>query len=307
METKKLQFGCFIGLPIGLLVAVLTTWFLTPVFWWIGIVAGLCAGYLCYDLKEVRAKAPLAWYLAKKRGACFLDWLKEPHPFFWPCLIVWGVIIYFLLQSIWWGSFLGVTEASVGSKVFMSIFMPFVISPTLVVYLLFLPVFGLAIIGAKKKKTFWQPSRFFSREKVEEKMGKNYQEILPTYRNIYGLVLVGLTCLIPIASKAIKKKATIGLKIALTVLWVLFYKMWVLLPRFIWLLIKLIHSHERVICGMDCAVGVFTTYKLLGAKTETMPQLIGLLVFGALIGFTIGTIHAKIIKNTRLAVVFNNY
>ncbi|RJQ14565.1 hypothetical protein C4553_00635 [Candidatus Parcubacteria bacterium] len=56
-HTAKVFLSCFIGGFIGALVALQ----MTPMFWWVGMIAGFAIGYLAYEFNKVIAAVPKAW------------------------------------------------------------------------------------------------------------------------------------------------------------------------------------------------------------------------------------------------------
>ena len=88
METKKIAKACFIGGAVCSAVAMLVN----PAFWWFGLLAGLAAGYLSYELREVREKIPLAWRKVK-RGS--VDILMELIEVVFICGLILGFPIWF--------------------------------------------------------------------------------------------------------------------------------------------------------------------------------------------------------------------
>lgn len=285
MEAKKVEFGCCVGVPVGLFVA----WLFAPLFWWLGILAGFCAGYSIYDLREIPANAPLAWKRAKKRSIEFLNLLKKPRPFFYPFLIVGATLIFSIPKFMWTHQgFFFKEETVLTKKIFtISVVSFFLFIP--VESILLLSMFKLAEYGAKRKgKWYYAPA-----DRVYLFGTSQFEPV--SYKNIYGFMFVGLIYSLLLGVMAMPK-----------ILGFVFCEIWMLIGRFVWHLVKLIHSQGRVICGIDCALGVFITYKLFGHGVETTSELGLLLVCGAVIGWTIGHIHCKIAQLTGLAPVTNN-
>lgn len=286
MDAKKVKFGCLVGVPFGLLVAVI----FTPLFWWLGVLAGFSAGYFVYDLRQVLAKSPLAWKRAKRESRDFLNWFKKPRPFLYPFLIIGVVLIFSSLKFIWTHQNLFFVDVdTVPKRIFATILLSTIFTSLIDFILLLLMIKSVEIGAEKKRRSFNFPSDrvYLSREKGE------FEAV--SYRNIYGFMPAGLVGLIWIGAAATSK-----------ILRFIFCGVWILIGRFVWHLVKLIHLQGRIICGMDCALGVFATYKLLGPGTETASEFGLLLAFGAVIGWTFGHIHCKIAQLTGLAPITNN-
>lgn len=302
METKKIAIACFIGAAIGTGVAVIVI----PLFWWLGMIAGFGLGYLCYDLKEIREKAPIAWRVAKKGSRyslnCSLDWLKRPHPVLYPLLMITLVLTFYALESIWLNLDLGRAEKMpLGSKIIVISFFACLIYAS--IGLLFLSVIsGLVNMIAHRKKRYWQ-FFWFTKEEIEKMREKNYRQIPITYRNVYGLMIAELGyILLTVLLTTPKVLKGIG-----TGLWqflcFIFCGMWVLLARFVWYLFKLIRSQKRVLCGFDSAIGVAVTYILLGSKAVTPGQQIMVVICGGIIGAVVGVLDYEIISKRLLHLV----
>ena len=96
-ETKKIAWACFIG---GAFCGA-TAFLLAPMFWWLGILAGLAGGYFGYEFRLVLRAVPQAWQAARvsdkmkdKLQNCVKFWsetideatdmiskyLRKPHP-----------------------------------------------------------------------------------------------------------------------------------------------------------------------------------------------------------------------------------
>jgi hypothetical protein len=87
-EMWKIALACFIGGVICTAVALLVA----PAFWWLGIIAGFCAGYLAYEFGEVLRAIPIAFSATSKgfdefrkwserRVSATKEWFSEQHPY----------------------------------------------------------------------------------------------------------------------------------------------------------------------------------------------------------------------------------
>ncbi len=76
-ETKKIALACAVGGAIGTAVALMVA----AAFWWLGLLAGFCAGYVSYEFRAVLRAIPEA--LRETSGA-LADFFGEAHPIMYP-------------------------------------------------------------------------------------------------------------------------------------------------------------------------------------------------------------------------------
>lgn len=312
METKKIAIGCFVG---GVLCTAVTL-ICTPMFWWLGLLAGMAGGYLGYEFREVLRAVPIAW--RKSRKGITIWWLEADKKVrkcsfgkldFFDCFFA---VIVFLL-------FLGITIAiswfivptpdwefglfcMIGS--FATVFSLFVVA-----FISSFPVSGLflafALLGARVgEKCFWFPFILLGGEDNEdaERIRKKleavgYHKEILTSKNFFRWLAKG-----------------VGLTI-LFFLWTmwkyLFIGIWLLLcflRRFGWELFKLIHSKKRVLCAIDGTIGGAIAFFCFASASLTFPQQILVVFFGGLLGAVIGVLNYEIVSKRllHLAPVANN-
>jgi len=288
METKKIAIACFVGAAIGTVIALSVA----PLFWWLGMLAGFGAGYLCYDLKEVREKAPIAWTAARKGSRYSLDWLKRPHPFLCLYLMTIPALVSVSVKLLPWREDLLFREKIVFAFILGAIS----------TFMITMIVAILVEKEAERKRCFWQPSlsRIWTNKEITAMIEKGYTQICPNYRNIYGLLLTGLKHLVWGAIENTPKVLKgIGIEL-FYILRFLLWDLWVFMARFFWILLKLIHSQKRVLCGIDSAIGVFVTYLLLGTKAVTPGQQVMVVICGGIIGAVVGVLNYEIISKRLL-------
>ena len=71
-ESLKIGIACFIGGALCTAISLAAS----PGYWWLGLIAGLVAGYLAYDVREVGRGVYKA---AQESG--FFEWFHGPHPY----------------------------------------------------------------------------------------------------------------------------------------------------------------------------------------------------------------------------------
>lgn len=277
METKKITIGCFVGGVIGTIVAL----FCAPLFWWLGMLAGFCVGYLCYDLKEVFVKIPTAGQYAvneilpeaKEILTDFFGWVKKPHPF----LLVMVIFIF----ALWYPAYLflisnNVNDHTTSECLMVGLGFSGLISTIFVVALLFFVEMGCSSLKFGKKCYFFFGNIIFGR--IHEKTNKVE---LTTNREIYFLALRGILVTICVIGK--------GIPIIIE-----------FFGSFLRKLLKLIYSHKRILCGIDSAIGVFITYFIFGIRATTLPEMVVTVICGGIIGAAIGVLNYELISKRLL-------
>ena len=102
-EVTKIGLACFIGGAVCSWVALLVN----PQFWYLGLLAGIPAGYLTYDLKELWQRIPIVWRMARQTPCALWKAMRaiiqttiiilkdlgkrliSPHPIFHLAIIIW--------------------------------------------------------------------------------------------------------------------------------------------------------------------------------------------------------------------------
>ncbi|KPJ55289.1 hypothetical protein AMJ47_00205 [Parcubacteria bacterium DG_72] len=286
MEAKKRAVACLIGGIFGMLVAFAVK----QAFEWLWIAAGMIAGaslaYLCYDLSQVFEKAPIAWKITKKESSeginAAIKWFKKPHPFFYSYLIA-------LFPSY----ILARTIPPVNVDYFEKIFVPLLFTMAISI----LPP-GLLVVLIedifKRKKFFLSSLKVIISTNLI--MEGEFQEVPFTYKNFFALAGKELGWKLLIILKTIPKIGKI-------ILWLVFYEFWVLLGKFVCMLIKLIHSKGRVASAFYSALAIFISCLLWGRTAQTPTEYAFAVISAGVIGATFGSVSCKI--SQRLGLVPN--
>lgn len=95
------------------------------------------------------------------------------------------------------------------------------------------------------------------------------------------------------------KYAAIGMKYIAIGIW----KAMTFLCWSAWYLFKLIHKQERVLCGIDGAIGGTVSYILLASSSRTLTEQLVLILFGGLIGAVFGVADYEIVSKRVLHLV----
>ena len=237
MSSKLFEIAraCFIGGFVLCIVALL----IIPTFWWLGILAGLASGYLAYEFREVRRAVPKALTAVNEDFTETLGYAAnglrkfaaQPHPFAYPSILV-GMILFGLIWYKLW-----TTNPQQGVSGFLAdLIFGFILSgflSLLAACLMFLSIRGVAILGAERgAKVFWQ--RWDLRERTpQQRIQSGLIQKPLTYANAYLWLLGGIVLML--------LSLVVGGPIGLV--------------RFVVALIRLIHSNERVLCGVDGTLG----------------------------------------------------
>lgn len=282
-KTSRVAAACFTGGFVCTLLALLVA----PGVWWLGIPAGFAAGYLAYDLRGARLAVPQASALAKRAAEKMFPfvgraasiswrwWRTRPHPLLWPAVIISAFItsLTFTLASptsdlSWdWAPLIFViwTEAS-GCVIFI-----------------------LFVTGARKMKRCPAVTSVTTGGEVQafstDKGPLAPMSIPMTYRNFYSLVLAGLLVFLRFLFVLLPKWTAIGIGY-------LFY----FFAKFLWWLFRLVHSHERVLCGVDGALGGVAAFFMASRMELTGAERLAAAVAGGLMGAAIGVLNYKLVS-----------
>ncbi len=306
MEAKKITIACFVGGALCVAVALMCA----PMFWWLGLLAGMAGGYLSYEFREVLRAIPIAWRKSR-RGVSnwWLDtdkeirkWFAESHP------ITYSYMIIFIIMTLATATIIEMKEPTGLEFRFWEIIESFLIVFIFATFTSFssLPIFGLvvllAFIGARiGEKCFWFPFSWIENKEAKKKAKQlqqaGYSKAALTRKNFSRWVVKG---------------------IALTILFFV-WTMWKYLAIGIWLLLcfwgrsgweffKLIHSKKRVLCAIDGTIGGAMAFFCFASVSLTFPQQILVVFFGGLLGAVIGVLNYEIVSKRvlHLAPAVNN-
>jgi len=303
METKKIAVACFIGGALCCAVALM----FAPVFWWLGIIAGLAGGYISYEFREVRKTIPVALRAARKKSASGWEsaiakartWLSKPHPLFYPVAIVaipfyvWMLYRFVPLKEI-------LSMPSIGIIVFSVFFVALLVAAFIELTLVItVPFLIFAFIGARVgERCYWWPLFMSNETEMEEdaqKLEKKGLQRRPlNYRNVARWTTKGLGLTVLFFMWTLWKYLAIGVWATLC-----------FLGRFAWHLFKLIHSEKRVLCAIDGTIGGAISYIWLASTSMLFAQQVTLVVFGGLLGAAFGVANWEIVSKRILQVSAN--
>lgn len=296
METKKIAIGCFVGGVLCVAVALMCA----PMFWWLGLLAGMAGGYLGYEFREVLWAIPIAWRKSRRSVSTWWTetdkkvrgWSLDPHPLFYYwittiTIMIWGCMIYKIFSSE--------TELNLGNSfLFMILLVEFNIVPSLFVLLLTL-IF--ALIGARVgEKCFWFPFSMLddkSQESEAKKLEKEgYRKEVLTGKNFFRWIMKGVGLTILFFVWTAWKYLFIGIGLLLC--------FW---GRSGWEFFKLIHSKKRVLCAIDGTIGGTVVFFCFGSTPLIFSQQILVVFFGGLLGAVIGVLNYEIVSKRILHLV----
>ena len=140
-----------------------------------------------------------------KRGIEYsLSWLKKPHPFVYPILIINAALFFYAVKFLWWLPNPPNKEPFYGEKTFVTILVSLSIC-CIIDCLLLLIILRLISEGVCKKRCYWQSFLCFLMVEKEKAIKNNYTEIPVTYGNIYNVTLTGLGAVLIETPKKLRK------------------------------------------------------------------------------------------------------
>ena len=277
METKKIAVACFMGGILCVSLALLVS----PHLWGIAILAGMAAGYLCYDLRDVLAaipqacrkayqEAPECWHTFLGVSGCVLAemwaWFRKPHPFL--CfgilldLATFSPLLHLRILPDSWDA-----EQWFAAAVLCTFYG--VMCCTI--------IYGLAALGAHFVETSFWRTRLMALSPYLLKAG-GFKEKPVTYLNVLRWLLEGLFLVIPTVA--------IVLLAGICFFGIL---------RPLWLTFKFVHCHERILCAIDGTLGGLLSLLLLHSYIGSFLDAGLVIIFGGLLGAAFGVINYEIV------------
>lgn len=308
METKKIAVACFIGGALCCAVALM----LAPIYWWLGLIAGMAGGYISYEFREVCKAIPVAMRAAV-RGSKYVwnvwngviaetkAWFSKPHPFLYPTIILTA------LPYFWFMSFFlqesGLTRSDAGTTTISSI-IAVVIMGIFVLFSMMVLIASLiaffASIGANfGEQCYWGPF-VMPRHNPEWEasllwINHGLRRKPLNYRNLARWFAKGVGITILFFVWTIWKYLAI---VSLDTI--------PLFGRFVWYLFKLIHSEKRVLCAIDGTLGGGIGYIWLASSEMLFPEQAMLVVFCGLLGAAFGVANWEIVSKRILRVAITS-
>ncbi len=305
-EIKKIALACFIGGAICSLVALI----FIATYWWLGLIAGLFGGYLGYDFREVLIAIPKAFSIAKKgSGKVFKSiweqtnkffkaiykWLNSPHPFLCPALI-----LSFIPTSFLWIYFPLYTGESMIEILFALLVLITLISLSTPVFIGI--VFLLAFIGARfVEKSFWRPLVLCTDKEEEDheifRLGQEgYEEKTLSDKNVFRWMIKGFGITLSFFIWKLWKYLAVAIGIS-------FWEFFCIIGRFLWNMLKIVHSRKRVLCAIDGTLGGLVSFIWFSPNMNmtTFGQIL-IVLFGGILGATFGILNFEVVSKKILKV-----
>lgn len=311
MESRKIGIACFIGGAVGVIIALLVA----PMFWWLGLLSGIAAGFLtgsvAYDVSEILKRIPDAYRAAKTiTGQAFSGTIKSIRFFFQRKLPRAGKWIIEPRPFMHCSLLLTALPIMAGWILIPNFFQELIRFPiALIILLLGLFMFNLLII-----QTFYLCGENLIREKVN----KLYNATYFTTDIISNDIICrkeGSTVFFPLTYRFTAQGISFGIfNICVFFLWLLpkyivigigylFYGIamgFYFAGKFAWHLFKLIHSEKRVLCGVDSAVGAAISFVCLYQSNLNIGAAILIVACGGILGAALGIVNWELVSKRLL-------
>lgn len=303
-ELLKIARACFIGGAVCCGVALLVA----PVFWWLGLFAGFAGGYVAYEFRDVVGAARQAFrsairgtkigvaaaptyivQLVTRRFAETLVWWKQPHPIFYPAAALVAPFFLYGLYAFGGAVWEHVTHSTTGIVLAVfTITLGLGEAYFFLVMAVQLPILIFAFIGARAgEHSYWTPLMMAVTDEdrakaVQSLTERGYSPQPFTYGNVLRWTALGIGITVKFFVWTVWKHLAI-------VIW----QCVKVVGLFFWHLGKLIHSNERVLCGLDGTVGGAAVYLTFASPTMSPSQQVVLILCGGLVGAAVGIVHWK--------------
>jgi len=281
-KTKKIVIGCFVGGTVCTGVAMLVA----PMFWLIGLIAGiaagLTAGYIGYDFMAIVRAIPIAWKktIASLRAIC--AWFNK--------LLGWRPNKLRFANAFWGGILMANIILDMGSSIIggCCLFKSSLDRTDAIVAFSGLFALLLIILPLTIAFTEYTSSVPPTPEEIEKRKRMARRSILPI---LLALLVYNLAKFLLWAIPRIPH----GTMITLHVIGKAGALMARAIPLFFWNLFLLIHRKERTICAIDGAIGGVLSFIYIAPLAQTMPQQLLAIAFGGLIGIGLGVLNYELV------------
>jgi hypothetical protein len=297
-STLQRALACAISALVCGVVAIVTGYHIGY-----GIAAGLIAGYLAYEFRDVRKAIPIA-YRATCRGSVSIystniarlqAWRARPHPFVYPALLIsapfFGRVMFSLMS--------GITQHDFPR---MGTIFQIVINVVAILvgplgwfeasFAVLVPLVLIAFIGARAgEQSYWWPLllHYDTAEQAEEEATKLEARGLRrqplTYRNVARWTAEGIGLIVLFFVWTLWKHLVINA-----------VKVLVFIARFLWTLIQLIHSHERVLYAVAGTLGGVIAYSCFIRPEHSIAQNAVAVLFGMVLGVGVGHVDHEFVS-----------
>ena len=293
METRKVALACFISGVCFMIVAILAT----PAFWWLGFLAGMAAGYLGYEFREVRESIPLAYKYAKDRsrkeleaGRGLVEFFNHPHPAISTAMFTFFITAYLVMKGLVF--IFGSPNFPIGLGLTIILGTSFGVVWLMITTVVTFFVLDITENGADIDNCSWNGTN--------EYYYFEDRELPLTYKKYFHWLFLGVKEMVLKKFHAVKEATK---KIVIFLFWTLpkgivvgIYATMYLSGYFLWQLIILIHSDKRVLCAIDGTLGGAISYLLFTPATKSTPEQILIVVFSGFLGAAIGVANWEIVS-----------
>lgn len=283
MKAKNIVVGCFVGGFIGTLVAFLVAPKLLALGMLAGIAVGFITGYVACDFLAFISAIPGAWHLAMTGTKAISKSLVRAER--------WVRKNYVDLFSFFFSALPGYAFAVV---MLYSQPKPVPIAGWVVMIAVVGTMAAVCSVGLffavphyimKLDKKVVVDGHWDECDYDEVRQNKGYV-LRHTLTSVAIVSIIGWPYLL---SWLIPKWVGIGLYVIARVV-----------ARFLWELFRLIHSQERILCGVDSALGCITAFFIFRGHANSPLELLFVCVCGGLIGAATGIIDYKLVTKRLL-------
>jgi len=286
-EWLKIGSACFVSAVVCFLLCV----FLAPAFKFFGALAGLMAGYVAYEFREVLRAIPQAfraalrgavvawdWLIAQATRA--ISWLTQPHP------RTYGTILPTLLSMYLIREFFVLGVLDVTDPVFIwvhTVLLSCVVFES-VAFGILLPVnLGVEYLG------FFIEGDISNKESIQKKLASGLLPAVMSYGNCVRWWGIGCWIMAAAVFKFLFVTMWVGLaKGVATVA--------VFCCRFVVELVKIIHTYKRLLCAVDGTLGGLWAWVYLSSVTHTLPEHLVVACIGGMVGAFLGILNYEIVS-----------
>lgn len=279
--------------------------------WWLGIIAGFCAGYISYEFDEVLKSLPTRSQILSEIKINFHAYRKAVHganDYFCRDAIARLSFVFGGISATFTAYFLcssgHANEGLLGEVLRVS-------GPASTLglalwaggYIIMTPI--IMYVANEEGHYFLRPeqadeldrtretySRIKDRVRYDEEVLKKtrIELTVPTVVRMLIKAVFMFVCLMIVGVLQGIAESLLGMMVALATIYILARKM-----------IITVHSNQRVLCGLDGAIGGSIAFLTLTPTTQGHTEITAVVLCGGIVGVAVGTLHYRIARSVLFA------
>lgn len=290
MESLKITIACFVGAALGVVVSYLVQ----PALWWVGLLAGIAAGYIAYDMRAFLKGVLRALRKAVEQTPELVKASRTPLGR--RRVFEAGTSLLFICGGM---SLMPLPEETVTFK-------GRVLAATIVILLSYLLSCCLIVVGLSMGMILHgeRCQTIGTDDDLHVYMAEHGRERAGTYGDFFRWLMTGWLLspfwIIGFASRwTLEGLVRLVMLVVRCIAWLL-----VRAPRFTGIFIRelflLVHSDKRLLCGSCAMMGVLAGYLFGGRTTSGVAEVAFAALAGGIVGAGLGLASFNLVSQRLL-------